>query len=442
MVISRGKLKMSVTTFSASLAIAARLALAALALAAASLTAQAADSPLSKQDKECLECHATKGLEKKLANGEMLSLHVDGSGFAKSVHSMIGCAVCHREIAVGDHPPLKKKISSLRDNSIELTKVCFTCHSGVFKLYKNSIHATLVREGDTAAPLCTDCHSPHTVMAKAAFDAKTGAPCSNCHFAIQKAYAGSVHGQASLGCSSCHNAHDVSATTAEDKLKNACFGCHSDLLQAHQAWLPNAERHFEAVSCPACHVPGAKRKVDLRLFSNDKQQRITEQAGVPQFIGRARSADGKEKGLSALELQDLLREFNPAGTDQSKTTLRGRLEVSTGVEAHQLAEKSQAIRDCATCHQQGAAPFQSVTVSIIGPDGRPLRHEANKEVLNSPISVEAVGGFYVIGGTRIKALDILLVLALLGGVSVPIGHLTLTWLFKRNAKRIGGEEDS
>ena len=171
------------------------------------------------------------------------------------------------------------------------------------------------------------------------------------------------------------------------------------------------------------------------------QQRVAERAGVPQFESRARSADAKGIGLDAMALQSLLREFNREGID-NKTTLRGRLEVSTGAEAHQLTDKTQAIQDCAKCHRQGADPFQSVTISIVGPDGRPLRYGAQQEVLSSAISVDSVGGFYVIGGTRIKLLDMLLVLALLIGVGVPIGHLTLTWLFRRYAKKIGGQEDS
>jgi predicted CXXCH cytochrome family protein len=432
---------MNGTKFHADLSIAARLALVVVVLAVTSLAARAADSALSQLDQQCLACHSAKGLEKKLANGETLSMHVEGAAFAKSVHSKIGCAVCHANTSFENHPPVKTKIASGREYSLAMTKVCQSCHAAIFKLYEGSIHAALVREGNLYAPVCTDCHSPHAVMAKAAYDAATGAPCSKCHDPIFNAYAGSVHGQAGLACSNCHRAHDVSAATTGDQLKSACLGCHQGALEIHQKWLPNAEGHFDAVSCPACHSPAAKRKVDLRLYDNVAQQRVAEKAGVPQFESRARSADAKGAGLDAMALHSLLREFNREGID-NKTTLRGRLEVSTGVEAHQLARSTQAIRDCAKCHQQGADPFQSVTVSIVGPDGRPVRYGAQQEVLNSMISVDSVGGFYAIGGTRIKLLDWLLALALLGGVGVPVGHLTVNWLFRRYAKRIGGQEDS
>lgn len=441
MVSSRRKGIATRARFSENVVAAARLALVMLLLAVTSLTARAAGSALSQLDQQCLGCHSAKGLEKKLTNGETLSVHVDGAAFAKSVHSKIGCAVCHANTSFENHPPVKTRIDSIREYSLAQTKICETCHAPIFKLYEGSIHATLVREGYPNAPICTDCHNPHAVMAKGTYDAATGAPCSKCHDPIFNVYAGSVHGKAGLGCSNCHRAHDVSAATTGDRLKDACLECHQDVLAAHKTWLPNAAQHFETVSCPACHAPAAKRKVDLRLYDSVTKQRVAEKEGVPQFEGRVRSANAKGDGLDALALRSLLREFNREGSED-KTTLRGRLEVSNGVEAHQLMDKSQAIRDCAKCHRQGADAFQSVTVSIVGPDGRPVRYGAKPEVLNSVISMDSVSGFYAIGGTRIKLLDWLLALAVLGGIGVPLGHMTVRWLFKRYAKRISGKGDS
>ena len=427
--------------FHANLIIAAKLALVVMALAVTGATARAAGNAVSKQDEQCLACHSAEGFDKKLANGETLPLYVDAKLFAKSVHAMIGCGVCHGDTTLENHPPLQKEIASLRANSLELSKVCSTCHGNIFKLYEGSIHAALLREGNPKAPVCTDCHNPHAVMAKAAYDAATGAPCSKCHEPIHKAFAGSVHGQAGLGCSGCHRAHNVKPAKAGDRLKSTCLECHQDALDAHQKWLPNAGQHFDAVSCPVCHSPTAKRKVDLRLYNDVTKQNVTEKEGVPQFVSKARLADAKGGGLDAMALRSLLLEFNREGSGE-KTTLRGQLEVSNGVEAHQLARADKAIKDCATCHQQGADVFQSVTVSIVGPDGRPVRYGAHPDVLNSVISVDSVGGFYAIGGTRIKLLDWLLVLAMMGGIGGPLAHMTIRWLFKRYAKKISGDEDS
>ncbi len=399
-----------------------------------SITALAA---LSEHDQQCLACHSSEKLVKKLANGDMLSLHVAGPAFAGSVHNAMGCAGCHADVTLKNHPPVKRKIASAREYSVARIEACRQCHEDKFKLYEGSIHAALLRDGNPIAPVCTDCHAPHAVR-KADRKAIAEVPCRKCHDAVFSAYAASVHGLARSKpgesnaplCADCHRAHDVAAATAGDTVKNACLGCHPATVLAHQTWLPNAERHLESISCPACHVPAAQRRVDLRLYDSVAQERVSEKQGVPQFESRARFADTKGKGLDALALQSLLREFNREGTN-NKTTLRGRLELRNGVEAHQLSDKSKAIRNCASCHREGADPFQSVTVSIVGPDGRPLRYDANKEVLNSAISVESVGGFYAIGGTRIKLLDVLLVAALLSGIGVPLGHMTLKWLFRK-----------
>ena len=104
-----------------------------------------------------------------------------------------------------------------------------------------------------------------------------------------------------------------------------------------------------------------------------------------------------------------------------------------------MSDKSKAIKDCNFCHKQGAEPFQSVTLTIAGPDGRPLRHGIQKEVLNSLLSIDSVRGFYAIGSTRIKLLDILLVLVFLGALSVPLVHMTIKRLFKSVREKLEAE---
>jgi hypothetical protein len=185
--------------------------------------------------------------------------------------------------------------------------------------------------------------------------------------------------------------------------------------------------HFEAVSCPACHVPTAQRKVDLMLIDSKGKAQGTEHIGVPLFEASARS-DGK--GIDAQTLWMLMQTLDRSGI-AGKTVVRGRLEPATAPQMHELAEKSKAISDCRTCHRQGSQAFQSVTISLVGPDGRRVGYGANADVLNSAFSVDSVRGFYAIGGTRIWLLDILLALAIFGGVSIAVGHVFLGWMFER-----------
>lgn len=410
----------------------ARLFSLAVAAPAVLLCIPAA-AALSADDKQCLACHAQEGLQKNLGKGESLSLHVRGDEFATSVHGELGCAACHSDVEPKKHPGSGKKIGSAREYAVAKVEVCSQCHEDKAKLLEGSIHATTLRQGNLWAPVCTDCHGSHAVRAKAAQEPMNGISCRKCHDDIFDAYAGSMHGLArgkpgpvrAPICVDCHRAHDVSPASTGTRLRDACLGCHAGAVGAHEKWLPNTKTHLEVVSCPACHAPASQKRVDLRLYDPATKQRMSDQGG---------------QSLDAKALWDLLRGVNREGAP-ARATLIGRLEVRTGAEAHQLTGKSLAIKDCVTCHKQGADAFQNVTISIIGPDGRPVRYEAKKEVLSNPASVDAVSDFYVIGGTRIKLLDALLALAVLAGISAPIGHLLLRRLLRKkpHERASGGE---
>ena len=412
---------------------------AALAFSLFGLTAQAAPAAadLSGEDRACLECHAKPQLDKQLGNGEKLSLHVAARPFAQSVHGNEGCAACHSGLEDG-HDKQGRKIASRRALATELMEQCRDCHKKTMKQYEDSVHSALVRAGSDKAPLCTDCHNPHAT--RSAKEQGSGqalaAPCAKCHDGISRAFADSVHGQLggeeALVCKDCHRTHDVKAAGLGDHLKNQCISCHKDVASTHAQWLPNTQRHLEAISCPACHSPGTTRRVNLRLYEGAAQHQAGK-VGVPTFE-KAAPAGTTTAGLDARALWSLLQEFNQDG-DGVKTVVRGRLEVQTGVQAHQLGAKALAVADCDTCHRRGAASFQAVTVSMAGPDGRPLRREASQGILTSIESVGAVGGFYAIGSTRIVLLDVLLVLAVAGGIALPGAHLAAKLYFRRQRDR-------
>src|SRR5665647_3468149 len=132
---------------------------AALALQPTAIPpAFAADEAPSAADQHCLGCHGTAGMEKKLPDGDTLQLHVPADMFAKSVHRLNGCASCHSDIDPTAHPPSKKDIKSARSYAIAATEPCKGCHADKFAQWESSIHAALLRSGNPAAPICTDCH--------------------------------------------------------------------------------------------------------------------------------------------------------------------------------------------------------------------------------------------------------------------------------------------
>jgi hypothetical protein len=375
------------------------------------------------------------GLEKPLGSGETLSLHIAGDNFANSVHAALGCTGCHTDVNLASHPPASNSIASKRAFSLSMVQVCRTCHADKFDAWGKSVHAALANGGDQNAPICTSCHSPHTMIKGAAASMDT-VPCKTCHTAIFDAYATSVHGILRKGglaaaplCFNCHGAHDVQVPSAGVGRRDVCLGCHTEAAASHRTWLPNVDLHFGVVSCPVCHVPQAPRRVDLTLYNSATQREVPEAIGMPQFETLGSAPTAARPGLDPTTLMTLLRVLNPPGA-AGRTYLKGRLELSGGVEDHEIAFATKAISDCATCHQEGSAAFQSVTVSVAGPSGIPVRYSANKDVLSSAFSVPSVGGFYAIGGSRVTILDVLLVLALLGGIGGPLGHLTVRWIFR------------
>ena len=410
----------------------------ALLLAPVGALGKNAEAVLSADSQACLGCHGEAGMEKVLADGK-LQLQVKAKPFAASVHNAVSCTGCHTDVDMAKHSPAPgKSKQTLREYTLAKLEACRMCHEDKFKLYEGSIHAALGRSGNTMAPVCGDCHEVHAVKPKAAVKLAE-VPCRNCHGDVFDAYAQSVHGAARAKdaaggaplCAECHRSHDVAPAAGNTQMKETCLGCHADALALHKRWLPNAAHHFEAVSCAACHAPKAARRVDLKLYDVSAKERIVEKKGVPHLDSLVKIADAEGKGLNEQAVQNLLKQFN-ANNAEGDTILRGRLEVDGGAATHLLANKEQAIRDCNTCHREGAGAFQKVSISIIGADGRQTSFGAQKDVLQAPTSVNSVRGFYAIGSTRILSLDILFVLTLAAGIGIPIGHLSLKWLSRRN----------
>ncbi|HEY1932648.1 MAG TPA: hypothetical protein VGG99_11590 [Acetobacteraceae bacterium] len=424
----------------------ARLAVAAVILLLLSLWLAVPAVAASAGDQQCLTCHGLPGLQKTPANGEVLSLHIDAQHFVGSVHAALGCTGCHSNISLANHPPAANVIASKRAFSIAMIQqTCRNCHATEFDQWSHSVHAALVREGNPAAPVCTNCHSPHT-MIKGAAQSLATVPCKTCHAVIFNAYLTSVHGMlrtqgltAAPLCFNCHGAHDIAVPSAGVGRRDACLACHTEAAASHRTWLPNVDLHFAAVSCPVCHTPQAHRVVDLILYNSTTQQELSRPLGIPEFETRGAPATAQKPGLDPTTLVALLTALN--GRDvKEKTSVRGRLEVSTGVEDHELAVAAKAISDCGVCHRKGAAAFQSVEVSVAGPGGIPINYGASSAVLTSVFSIPSVGGFYAIGGTRIGFLDVAFLLALVGAIGWSCVHMAVRWGVHRYTHGAGGGE--
>ncbi|MGD8347546.1 MAG: multiheme c-type cytochrome, partial [Lysobacterales bacterium] len=300
------------------------------------LAQDAANAP--DPDAKCVKCHS-RGLKKKLEDGEVLSLKVDVDAFDSSVHTVIGCTGCHRDVAKGKHPS-RQPIENHRVYSQKQNESCRQCHRAKYEAYDGSVHANLVRAGSDKAPLCSDCHSAHAIQRHETYDRDSGKPCSKCHTDIFTAYEESVHGTArSQGnrfradhfkapvCADCHSAHDISAVASTGYLVSTCMSCHEVAKLAHEKWLPNAPMHMQSVGCSACHAPDAGLRVDLQLWDQVNQQAVGAENRYAPLRETLAEIGNEEGGMSSLDLWKLMR-LTKAGAEDFDLTLRGRLEVA------------------------------------------------------------------------------------------------------------------
>jgi hypothetical protein len=300
---------------------------------------------------------------------------VDAEAFAKSVHAPLGCAACHADVDLKKHPGDVKASAGTREFSIKMAQACKGCHESSADAHARSVHG---RDAATnaAAPLCVTCHGTHDIA------------------------------------------------RASPALRETCLACHAEAAAQHAKWLPNTKAHFNVVACAACHAPSAGKRVELRFYDvKSKAEPVTESP----------VAAATDKPVDPAQLRAFVHAVEQGGGDD--VLLTGRVEPLKPGEGHAIQPKSQAVKECSTCHRKGADPFQNVTLSIVGPDGTRTSYDAHKEVLSSPTSVDSVRGFYAMGGTRISALDIVLGLALVGGVSAPLGHFIVRRIMRRKEPR-------
>jgi hypothetical protein len=264
-------------------------------------------------------------------------------------------------------------------------------------------------------------------------------PCRRCHEEIFGAYETSMHGQSreKAGhleapiCADCHQAHGVSAASWGERLRSACTACHSEVEALHDEWLPNSGRHLQSVACPSCHAPAASRRIDLVLYDRNTRMPVrSDDLNAMLTRGGITSKDIWTEGMNAVELWKLVREAN-LGNEGSSVAIVGQLRVRTGLEAHRMERKGDALRDCEVCHSMGAEAFENVMISMANSDGSIREYPVADNVLNSVASVGSLGGFYALGSTRIRILDFLLILAVLGGMSVPVLHGTARMMLKK-----------
>jgi nitrate/TMAO reductase-like tetraheme cytochrome c subunit len=391
-----------------------------------------------KDNQYCMTCHSRK-LSMSMKNGETLSVAVDESSLRNSVHGALKCIDCHKEFSMTEHP--MRSFSSKRAYSLATADNCRKCHEKTYKQYEVSVHMDQLKGGNTKAPTCVDCHGDHSVAGVKQNKNIGIASCNKCHSDMNASYEASMHGKAwkkgdekAPSCSSCHSAHDI-ASGMTTKIQEGCLKCHKDMGKVHNKWLSNppltlpsfAFAHFDVVSCAACHSPASERAVYLSLYDRMKGTPLSEEDLMKAFGTDSEGLMGKIdlNGDGIIDAKEMWMLFSHLLKKGTIATFTGKMDVQKPQEAHLIGSKGEAIKDCAKCHQTDADLFKNVFIVIKKAGGKPQILKAKADVLNSVYTILPASKFYALGSTSMKLFDILFIVALLGGIAVPIGHISL-----------------
>ena len=179
---------------------------------------------------------------------------IHGKGLLKSGLTVTAtCNNCHTA-----HSVLPSSDPNSSVNPKNLPATCGACHHGIQEQFVQSVHSTLITKTDKELPVCSDCHSAHSIRRtdEAGFKLDIMDRCGRCHEQIAVTYFETYHGKVSrLGytktakCYDCHGAHDIlRVTDPRSHLSRAnvvatCQKCHATATRRFAGYLTHATHH-------------------------------------------------------------------------------------------------------------------------------------------------------------------------------------------------------
>jgi predicted CXXCH cytochrome family protein len=241
---------------------------------------------LGQANDDCLACHDDPTLT-ALRQGKTVSLFVNSSSLAKSVHKDVECASCHPDAKVADYPHPENL------NPVN----CGTCHDKPMEEFDKGIHGQALKLKVMYAPTCEECHGAHNILPSInpkslTYKMNIPALCGKCHregAPVQRIYnigekdiltnySQSIHGEGlfkkgltvTATCNDCHGNHLVLPHTSPNSsisvknIANTCMKCHAEIEKVHTKIIKKElwEKAPGAIpACTDCHPP---HKVDVK----------------------------------------------------------------------------------------------------------------------------------------------------------------------------------
>lgn len=202
------------------------------------------DDPSLDISKRCTICHTKEEFKQKYTADGTRSVYVDIVKFRKSVHGKRGCQECHDDISQIPHGKEVGKVSCIKCHNVA-NKIGAPV-TEKYEQYENSIHGRAAIEGNKEAPHCKDCHGTHEIRrpddpASLVFKNNIPEDCGKCHKEVLALYKKSIHWKAlSQGdsnapvCTDCHGEHNIlkpvenDSTVSSTNIVQTCSRCHAD----------------------------------------------------------------------------------------------------------------------------------------------------------------------------------------------------------------------
>lgn len=207
----------------------------------------------------CGNCHREgEQAAIRIVEGEDVVGHytesIHGKGLLKSgltvTANCTDCHTSHRELPAND------PLSSV--NQANIAKTCGSCHHGIEDKFETSIHSPLINKTDKRLPVCSTCHSAHSITRADAegFKLTIMTQCGQCHEKITETYFDTYHGKVSqLGytktakCYDCHGSHDIKAMNdpgsrlSRENIVETCKACHPSANRQFAGYFTHATHH-------------------------------------------------------------------------------------------------------------------------------------------------------------------------------------------------------
>jgi formate dehydrogenase gamma subunit len=183
---------------------------------------------------------------------EAYKLSIHGRALARGEGRAPSCSDCH-----GTHAVAAARDEGSRINRWRVPETCGGCHGEVGATYAASVHGEAVARGVKDAPVCTDCHGEHAILAPSEPESLvnparvSSVTCARCHgderlaerYSLPRdrvpAFQESFHGlalragsQTVANCASCHGVHNIlpssdpRSTVHPANLAKTCGSCH------------------------------------------------------------------------------------------------------------------------------------------------------------------------------------------------------------------------